>query len=161
MAQVFLLLGANLDNRFVQMEKAFNEIEKQIGAVTRYSSLYETAAWGKEDEPAYLNQVLLVETSLLPLEVLKEINGIENRLGRIRNLKWGSRTIDIDILFYDDEVIESERLMVPHPFLHQRKFALVPLNEIAPYLLHPVLKKRVSALLLEVEDDLLVRKIGD
>lgn len=161
MAQVFLLLGANLDNRFVQMEKAFNEIEKQIGEVTRYSSLYETAAWGKEDEPAYLNQVLLVETSLLPLEVLKEINGIENRLGRIRNLKWGSRTIDIDILFYDDEVIESERLMVPHPFLHQRKFALVPLNEIAPYLLHPVLKKRVSALLLEVEDDLLVRKIGD
>ncbi len=159
MSQVYLLLGANIGKRFDQMRAAFQEIGEQIGAVVRYSSLYETAAWGMNDDPSYLNQVILVETALEPLAVLKRINKIEEKLGRIRNLKWESRLIDIDILFYDDRVISTPELSVPHPYLHLRRFTLIPLNEIAPDLLHPVLKKNTKDLLKELKDELDVRKL--
>src|SRR5690606_4770572 len=159
MSQVYLLLGANLGNRFDQMRAAFQEIGEQIGAVVRCSSLYETAAWGMNDDPSYLNQVILVETALEPLAVLKRINKIEEKLGRIRNLKWEARLIDSDILFYDDRVISTPELSVPHPYLHLRRFTLIPLNEIAPDLLHPVLKKNTKDLLKELQDELDVRKL--
>lgn len=156
MSQVYLLLGANLGDRSVQMKKAFHEIEKQIGKITLSSAIYETAAWGKEEEPSYLNQVVLVETDLSPLTILHISNGIENKLGRVRYIKWGSRIIDIDILFYDNLLIESEQLTIPHPLLHYRRFVLIPLEEIAPNLVHPVFNKTVSELLRDVEDDLSV-----
>lgn len=159
MFQVYLLLGANLGDRFDQIRSAFQEIEKQVGRVIRYSSLYETAAWGVEDEPNYLNQVLLVETTLKPLDVLKRINKVEKQLGRVRNLKWESRLIDIDILFYEDLLINSPELIIPHPYLHLRKFTLIPLHEIAPDLIHPVLKKSTQELLKELKDALDVRKL--
>lgn len=159
MVHVYLLLGANLGKRFDQMQSAFQEVEEQIGRVIRYSSIYETAAWGVEDGPDYLNQVLLIETSLKPLEVLEKINRIEEQLGRTRKLKWESRIIDIDILFYEDFLIESTKLTVPHPYLHLRKFTLVPLAEIAPNFIHPLLKKSSRELLQELRDDLEVKKL--
>lgn len=159
MFQVYLLLGANLGNRFEQMRLAFEEIEKQVGRVAQHSSLYETASWGVEDEPDYLNQVLLIETSLEPLEVLEKINGIEEQLGRTRKLKWESRLIDIDILFYEDLLIESLKLTVPHPYIQLRRFTLVPLVEIAPNFIHPLLRKSNKELLQELDDDLEVKKL--
>lgn len=159
MSQVYLLLGANLGRRFEQMKAAFQEIVEQIGAVVQCSSLYETAAWGMKDDPSYLNQVVIVETSLEPLAVLKSINKIEEKLGRIRNLKWESRLIDIDILFYDDRIISTPELAVPHPYLHLRRFTLIPLHELVPDLIHPVLKKNIKDLLMELKDELEVRKL--
>jgi len=159
MFHVYLLLGANLGKRFDQIQSAFDKVEKQVGKVIQHSSIYETAAWGVEDEPSYLNQVLHVETRLKPLEVLEKINLIESQLGRTRNLKWESRLIDIDILFYEDLCIESPKLTVPHPYLHLRKFTLIPLTEIAPKLIHPVLKKSSMELLHELKDDLEVIKL--
>jgi len=159
MSLVYLLLGANLGDRFAQMSKAFTEIEEQIAPITKYSSLYQTEAWGKEEEPPYLNQVVCLETNLTPNELLKEINKIEDKLGRTRKIKWESRLIDIDILFYDDAIIDEPDLSIPHPYLNQRKFTLVPLVEIAPELRHPVLKKSIQALLAELNDPLDVKRI--
>lgn len=159
MFQVYLLLGANLGKRFDQMQSAFQEVETQIGRIIRYSSLYETVAWGGEDGPDYLNQVLLIETSLKPREVLEKINLIEEQLGRIRKLKWESRLIDIDILFYEDMIIDCPNLVIPHPYLHLRKFTLVPLVEIAANFIHPLLRKSVKELLDELRDELEVKKL--
>lgn len=159
MFQVYLLLGANLGNRFEQMRRAFDEIEKQVGRVVQHSSLYETASWGIEDEPDYLNQVLLLETNLKPLAVLEKINGIEELLGRTRKQKWESRLIDIDILFYEDFFVESPKLTIPHPYVHLRRFTLEPLVEIAPNFIHPLLRKSNKELLQELEDDLEVKKL--
>lgn len=159
MSLVYLLLGANLGDRFSQMSKAFTEIEEQIAPITKYSSLYQTEAWGKEEEPPYLNQVVCLETNLTPNELLKAINKIEDKLGRTRKIKWESRLIDIDILFYDDAIIDEPDLTIPHPYLNQRKFTLVPLAEIDPELMHPVLKKSVQALLVELNDPLDVKRI--
>ena len=159
MFQVYLLLGANLGKRFEQMQSAFQEIERQIGRVIRYSSLYETTAWGGQGGPDYLNQVVLVETKLAPIMVLEKINKIEKQLGRTRELKWESRLIDIDILYYGDSIIESLHLTVPHPYLHLRKFTLVPLVEIAPNLIHPLLRKSSKTLLEDLKDDSEVRKL--
>src|SRR5690554_4847302 len=159
MFQVYLLLGANLGERFDQMRSAFQKVEKQVGRIVQYSSLYETAVWGMEDQPNYLNQVLLVETTLEPLEVLKQINNIEEQLGRVRNLKWESRLIDIDILFYENFLIDIPELTIPHPYLHLRKFTLTPLYEIAPDFIHPGLKKSTKELLNELKDGLDVRRL--
>lgn len=159
MFQVYLLLGANLGDRFNQMQLAFQEVEVRIGQVIQHSSLYETAAWGIEDGPDYLNQVLRVETPLAPFEVLKQIAEIETHLGRTRKLKWESRVIDIDILYYEDVVLDTPELSIPHPYLHFRKFTLVPLAEIAPDFVHPVFKKNNEKLLEELNDALEVKKV--
>lgn len=157
MHQVYLLLGVNLGDRFLQMETALKEIELQIGRVIKSSSLYETAAWGVEDVPDYLNQVVLVDSSLEPLLVLKKIKKIEEKLGRTRNVKWESRLIDIDILYYDRLIMDTDKLTIPHPYLHFRKFTLVPLLEIDNDFLHPVLNKNHEELLLELNDHLEVK----
>ena len=114
---------------------------------------------GVESGPDYLNQVLFVETILEPVELLKIINKIETKLGRTRNLKWESRIIDIDILYYDDIVMDTEQLIIPHPYLHFRKFTLVPLVEIAPDLIHPIFNKTQQDLLKDLKDELEVKKI--
>ena len=159
MYQVYLLLGANLGQPFEQLSAASKEVENLIGRIVAQSSLYQTAAWGVEDSPDYLNQVLLVETALAPFEVLKTINLIEEKLGRTRKLKWESRIIDIDILYYEDVVMDTERLIIPHPYLHFRKFTLVPLVEIATHLIHPIFNKTQEELLKDLKDDLEVLKI--
>jgi|SRR5690606_13473475 2-amino-4-hydroxy-6-hydroxymethyldihydropteridine diphosphokinase len=161
MSSIYLLLGANLEDRFHQLSNAFHKIEEKIGSVIKYSSIYETAAWGKEDEPSYLNQVLCVSTNLAPHELLKTIHEIENSLGRTRQLRWESRLIDIDILFYNELIINDLGLIIPHPYLHKRKFTLVPLAEIAPEYTHPVLLKSIQQLLVELADPLMVNKLSE
>jgi 2-amino-4-hydroxy-6-hydroxymethyldihydropteridine diphosphokinase len=157
---VYLLLGSNLGDRFKLIEDAASMIEQHIGTVEVSSSLYETAAWGKEDQPAFLNSVVAVNTSLSPMEVLEKALWIEKELGRVRHEKWGSRLIDIDILLYDKEIIDiEETLQVPHPQMQYRKFVLMPLAEIAGDLIHPVLQIPVKEILLHLRDNLEVSKI--
>ncbi|GAB4011628.1 2-amino-4-hydroxy-6-hydroxymethyldihydropteridine diphosphokinase [Spirosoma migulaei] len=148
-----LLLGANLGDRTLTLRRAIDLIAERVGLVVNASGLYETAPWGVTDQPTYLNQVLAVETMLEPEEVLTQTQAIEQELGRIRLEKWGARVIDIDILYYDQLIWQTDTLTIPHPYLHQRRFTLVPLAEIAPAFVHPVLKKTTVELLEECEDE--------
>lgn len=154
MPKLYLLLGGNLGDRTTYLQQACDKIMSQIGALRKKSSLYETAAWGKTDQPSFLNQVLEVETNLQPEALLHAIHEIEKELGRARFEHWGSRVIDIDILFYDALVLQTQRLTIPHPHLHTRRFTLVPLAEVAPDLKHPVLQKNMVQLLANCTDEL-------
>lgn len=158
MNDVFLLLGSNLGNRHLFLQQADEAIGRQVGNIVKRSSVYQTQSWGKTDEPDYLNQVLLVQTALPPRDVLQRILAIELTMGRRRAEKWGSRTIDIDILFYGDNVVNEADLVIPHPHLHQRKFVLEPLAEIAPAYIHPVLNQSISQL-NNFKDALIVKKL--
>ncbi|QKZ15560.1 2-amino-4-hydroxy-6-hydroxymethyldihydropteridine diphosphokinase [Spirosoma sp. KUDC1026] len=148
----YLLLGANLGDRVATLVRAAQLINGRVGSVVRASGLYETAPWGVTDQPSYLNQVLAVETDLKPEELLQQTQAIEQELGRVRLEKWGARVIDIDVLYYDQLVWQTSTLTVPHPYLHQRRFTLVPLAEIAPDFVHPVLQKTNRGLLMDVDD---------
>ena len=159
MNDVFLLLGSNLGDRNLHLQNAVTYIEHDIAPVIKKSSIYETAAWGKTDEPDYLNQVVMLRTVLSPKKLLETTLFIENTLGRQRQEKWGSRTIDIDILFYDKIIINEANLQIPHPELHKRRFTLEPLAEIEPNLLHPVLNKNILQLKSELKDNLIVKKL--
>jgi 2-amino-4-hydroxy-6-hydroxymethyldihydropteridine diphosphokinase len=158
MINVYLLLGSNLGDRQMFLRRAAEYIEAQAGPVIQYSAVYETQSWGKSDAPDYLNQVLLIKTELPPKELLHTILAIELLLGREREEQWGARTVDIDILFYDDQIINAPDLIIPHPQLHNRRFTLEPLVEISPELLHPVLRKTVTQLKSELKDKLQVKK---
>jgi 2-amino-4-hydroxy-6-hydroxymethyldihydropteridine diphosphokinase len=158
MISVYLLLGSNLGNRLQYMQQATGYIEADAGHVVKQSGLYETQSWGKTDAPDYLNQVLLIQTLLAPQPLLSTLLNIETQLGRQRDEKWGSRTVDIDILFYGNEIINQPALTIPHPQLQNRRFTLEPLAEIAPELMHPVLHKTVEQLKSELDDTLQVKK---
>ena len=157
-ATIVLLLGGNLGDRFQNIINAVNAIKEFVGSIQKKSSLYETAAWGITDQPHFLNQVVVVHTILSAQQVLEKILFIEKQLGRERLVKMGPRIIDIDILFYDDKIIEEENLIIPHPRLQERKFVLEPLNELIPNYIHPILKKSVKVLLQECTDTLNVKK---
>ncbi|AYD48803.1 MAG TPA: 2-amino-4-hydroxy-6-hydroxymethyldihydropteridine diphosphokinase [Arachidicoccus soli] len=159
MNKVYLLIGGNMGNVMANLLTAKMEIEKQVGEIVLSSSLYRTAAWGLEDQPDFLNQVLEVNADLQPQEVLQKVLAIETEMGRIRTLKNGPRIIDIDILLFNDAIIEEENLKVPHPFLHKRNFTLAPLAEIASTIVHPVLQKNIKCLLQESEDKLPFEKL--
>lgn len=159
MNQVYLLIGGNLGNRASHLEMALKLIEQECGAVSQVSSIYETAPWGKKDQPDFLNQAILIYTSLSPQKLLENILSIEKQMGRYRAEKFGSRIIDMDILFYNDEIIQSGHLKIPHPELQNRRFVLEPMAEIAPNKLHPGLNKTVMELLQECRDPLSVKKI--
>lgn len=160
MNEVFLLTGGNIGDRMDYLQKAKKTVEKKCGRVLKQSSVYETAAWGMENQEAFLNQVLKIETLLRPDELLKSILQIEEELGRKRELKYGPRTIDIDILFFNDEIIDRPGLKIPHPQLQNRRFVLIPLNEIAPEKIHPIFQKNISQLLAECRDTLEVNKFN-
>ncbi|GAB3251291.1 2-amino-4-hydroxy-6-hydroxymethyldihydropteridine diphosphokinase [Larkinella harenae] len=155
---VFLLLGANLGDRAATLHQAREYIQTDVGPVLAQSALYETAAWGVTDQPAFLNQVLKVLSVFPTEEILSKTQAIENRLGRVRRNKWGSRIIDIDLLYVDHLVQQTETLTIPHPFLAERRFTLVPLVEIAPEFVHPVLQKTNRQLLEQCPDTGEVRK---
>lgn len=157
MNTAYLLLGSNEGDRKKWLDKAIEQIIEHCGSVVLQSNIYETAAWGIEDQPIFLNQALSVQTDLSAISLLNTINNIESSLGRQRTEKWGQRTLDIDILFYNDEVIKTSKLTVPHPELQNRMFALVPLQEIAPNFLHPIYNKTINTLLQECPDKLDVR----
>lgn len=158
MKQVYLLIGGNLGNRTENLALARELINARCGAIQSASSIYETAAWGEIPQPDYLNQVLEIETQLTPQDLLAGILAIEKELGRYRNARYGPRTIDIDILFYDEMIIHQEHLQIPHPRIAERRFVLTPLNEIAPAFTHPESKKTISWLLENCQDELAVYK---
>ena len=157
--RIFLLLGTNMGDRKINLKRAIFQIEKLVGTINEESSVYQTAAWGKLDQPEFYNQVIEVESSLSAIELLEIILGIEVKLGRERKEKWSERLIDIDILLIGNEIIQTERLNVPHPQLANRKFTLIPLVEIASDVVHPVLKKNMAELLAACSDSLTVKKI--
>jgi 2-amino-4-hydroxy-6-hydroxymethyldihydropteridine diphosphokinase len=150
---VYLLLGSNLGNRQEILEKAIDLIQKNVGVIISQSKNYETKAWGKTDQPDFLNIAIEIETNLMPLEVLAKTQAIENQLGRVRLEKWGARLIDIDIIFYGQEIIDiPHRLHIPHPLVQERAFALEPLAEIAPDFIHPIFGKTIATLFQEIKD---------
>ena len=161
MSTAYLLIGGNLGNRKENLSKATGLIRKQCGVAINSSSLYETAAWGMAEQPSFLNQVLEISTSLDAKQLMRRILKIENMMGRVRKEKFGPRTIDIDILFYENEILDLLFLKIPHPELQNRRFVLVPLAEINSELQHPVLKKTIAELLEECPDNLEVKKITD
>ncbi len=160
MARLYLLLGGNRDDRLAYLNRAAALVSKHIGIIENKSSIYETRPWGFSDTTNFYNRALIVRSILEPKKVLETINSIEKELGRERrDEKYSSRTIDIDIIFYNDLIIDEEDLIIPHPRMEKRRFVLVPFNEIAPGKLHPVHKKSVSELLAECKDNLPVRPL--
>lgn len=159
MNKAYLLIGGNLGNRLKNLELALHAIKKQAGKIVKQSSIYETAAWGNTDQPAFYNQALCVETKLAADDLLACLLDIEEGLGRKRGEKFGPRIIDIDILFLNDEIHQTPILSIPHPQLQNRRFVLVPLQEIAPRLIHPTLNKSVKELLKICTDTLAVKKL--
>jgi 2-amino-4-hydroxy-6-hydroxymethyldihydropteridine diphosphokinase len=147
MNTVFLSLGTNIGDRSNFLHQAKELIHQRIGNITEQSSVYETEPWGFFTELLFLNQVVKVETNLLPYHLLQKIQSIEKEFGRIRSTSgFESRTMDIDILFYDNLVVNSPGLTIPHPRLHLRNFTMIPLGEIASTLVHPVFEQRIVVL---------------
>ena len=160
MNRVFLQLGSNEGNSNALLQKAIMLINDHIGKVINQSAVYESEAWGNLNQNNFLNQVIAINTSMDPKELLHAVLKIENKLGRKRVEHWGPRTMDIDILFYENQIIKDEpELIVPHPRIEQRKFVLTPMNEIASEFIHPILKRSISQLLYLCEDSGKVWKI--
>jgi 2-amino-4-hydroxy-6-hydroxymethyldihydropteridine diphosphokinase len=158
---LYLLLGTNLGERELNLQMARTKIQEGIGLIASLSSIYETLAWGKTDQPNFLNQVIVVKTSLQPSEVLSKTQTIEIELGRIKNEHWGERIIDIDILYYSKKIVNHKNLKIPHPHIQDRRFTLEPLVEISPDFLHPILKKTNIELLRNCTDKLSVSKLSE
>ena len=160
MNRVYILIGGNLGDRESNLEKARTLIKSSLGEIIKISSIYETASWGINDQPHFLNQVLLLTTTFSPEKIMKEILFIEKNIGRIRSQKNASRIIDIDILFFNDEIIDQENLVIPHPEIQNRKFVLIPLLEIEPDLIHPVFNQTIKKLLSTSKDQLDVKRMS-
>lgn len=158
MNKAYLLTGTNLDDRLKNITKAAELISEQCGSINKKSAVYETAAWGKTDQPSFLNQAIELFTSLNAKQLIRRLLKIEKQMGRIRNEKFGPRIIDIDILLFNDEQYQLQFLKIPHPELQNRRFALMPLVEIAPDMTHPILKKNMNTLLKDCPDQLEVKK---
>ena len=153
MSLVYLQLGSNLGDRLSVLHTAVDKISTQVGDLLLSSQIYQSSPWGVEGQGDFLNQVILIESPYSAKLILEIILNIEKELGRVRIEKWGERVIDIDILFYNDEIIEASDLCVPHKYISKRKFVLLPLNEIAPNFIHPKYDKTITQLLEECLDE--------
>ena len=160
MHTIYLLLGTNLGEKAANLRRATQLIEKEIGKISTSSSIYETMPWGIEDQPIFYNQVLQVVSSLEVTQLLKTTQRIEQTLGRKKYRHWGERLIDIDILYVDDLVYQSEDLSIPHPQIPNRRFTLIPLVEIVPDFIHPSLILTQAALLAQCPDKLEVKPVN-
>ena len=159
MNDAYLLIGGNVGDRTYYLTKSVELIADKCGKIEQQSSLYETAPWGKLDQGKFLNQVIRISTSLEPIKLLNAILSIENILGRKREEKYGARTIDIDILYYNNLTIDETALTIPHPRISERRFALTPLCEIASHLIDPIHKTTIESLLITCKDTLSVIKL--
>jgi 2-amino-4-hydroxy-6-hydroxymethyldihydropteridine diphosphokinase len=159
MNKAYLLIGGNEGDRFDYLKQAREYINTNCGKILVHSAIYETSAWGNTAQAAFLNQALLVETVMNARFLMKTVLDIEKKMGRTRMEKYGPRIIDIDILFFDKDIIEEEGLVIPHPQLQDRRFVLEPMNEIAPGFGHPLLHKTIHTLLAECPDKLDVKKL--
>jgi len=159
MEGIYLSLGTNLGNREQNLLRACEQLTFNRIIIKKASSVYQTAAWGKTDQPDFLNQVLEVDTGYNPYFLLKKINLIEAEMGRVRFEKWGERLIDIDLLYYNNQVIDDEYLNLPHPEIQNRRFILEPMVEIAPKELHPIFNLTQKELLKDIKDELSVTRI--
>ncbi len=153
-AGIFLGLGTNMGDRLQNLALANQFLEENVGTIIQSSSIYLTEAWGLKDQPAFYNQVIQIDSRLVPMEILERVLQIEKEMGRIRRQKWDRRIIDIDILFYGREIIQTPKLIVPHPFFQDRNFVMAPMAEIAPEFVHPNLKKSIAELLSSSNDPL-------
>ena len=157
---IFLGLGTNLGNRKANLDHAISLIEERIGVLVIRSSIYETKAWGIEDQPDFYNLAIQIQSTLPPEKVLEEILQIELDMGRVRIQKWGERLIDIDILFYEDLILDTQNLKIPHPHIGERNFVLAPMAEIAPEFIHPISKISIQKMLENSPDPLEVTSIS-
>ncbi|HQV05953.1 MAG: 2-amino-4-hydroxy-6-hydroxymethyldihydropteridine diphosphokinase [Chitinophagaceae bacterium] len=156
--KIYLLTGSNVGHREKNLSTALTLINETCGLITQASAMYETAAWGKTDQPAFLNQALELSTPLTARQLMRQLLQLEKTMGRERQEKFGPRLIDMDILFYKNEIKHYKYLTLPHPALPYRRFALLPLASIAPHKIHPVLQKDITTLLQECTDMLPVKK---
>lgn len=161
MRQIFLSLGSNLGDKSLNIFKSLAFLEKKVGAIVQKSALYETQPWGLQTQPNFYNMVIEVTSTLTPMAVLDQILAIEKEMGRIREVRWAKRLIDIDILYDDKLIINEASIKIPHPEIAYRKFVLIPLLEIAPDFVHPVLKLSTQELLQQCTDPLEVIKVKD
>jgi 2-amino-4-hydroxy-6-hydroxymethyldihydropteridine diphosphokinase len=158
MNTAYLLIGGNLGDRAAYLHMAQTKIADTCGNITNTSSIYETAAWGNTSQPSFYNQAIVVSTTLSPEALMDQLLSIELEMGRVRDQKYGPRTIDLDILMIDGLVFNTEKLTIPHPQMHNRRFALLPMVEVAPTLKHPLLDQSIEDLLQNCPDTLDVQK---
>jgi 2-amino-4-hydroxy-6-hydroxymethyldihydropteridine diphosphokinase len=157
---IYLILGSNLGDKILSLEKAVDLIRKRIGNVVVESSYYDTEPWGYSEQANFRNKAIKIETEYAPDELLEQIDLIEKELGRVRKEKWHERELDIDILYYGDDVIRTGSIQIPHPEIAKRRFVLIPMCEIAPDEKHPVTGKTQLQMLLECRDTLKVNKLN-
>ena len=159
MNSVVLHLGSNIGSKKSNIDLAILLISQEIGLINTQSSYYVTDAWGIEDQPSFINAAVIVDSLLEPEEILEKIHVIEQKLGRRKIEKWGPRIIDIDILFFNKQIIEKANLKIPHPEITNRNFVLVPLKELMPEFVHPVLHTTIEYLCEKCEDKGRIRKL--
>lgn len=150
MSIVYVGIGSNLGDRETNCFLFLDLLEEKGIKARKWSALYETEPWGVKGQPGFINAAVEIETDKGPAELLTILKGIEKKVGRTETFRWGPRVIDLDIIFYDDLIVNSEDLQIPHPHAHEREFVLKPLSEIAPDKVHPVLRKTVKELLMEL-----------